>query len=131
MPLEVRFPSARFPIRRNRWERQQSCDRRGVGDQQGGWRGSKWVSTVGSRDRRNGETEERKDDAMARISRFVVVLGVGLGVGTGRLVQGEDLGQAWDIALRVNAQLQSQQAESVAAGLNLKAAQSDRLPKVR
>lgn len=68
---------------------------------------------------------------MTRISRFVVVLGVGLGVGRDRLAEGEDLGQAWDRALRVNAQLQSQQAESVAAGLNLAAARSARLPTVR
>ncbi|HZW31539.1 MAG TPA: hypothetical protein VFF52_12580, partial [Isosphaeraceae bacterium] len=61
---------------------------------------------------------------MTRMSQFVVVLGVGLGVGTGRLAPGEDLGQAWDIALRVNAQLQSQRAEAVAAGLNLAAARS-------
>ncbi len=68
---------------------------------------------------------------MTRMSQFVVVLGVGLGVGTGRLAPGEDLGQAWDIALRVNAQLQSQRAEAVAAGLNLAAARSARLPSVR
>ena len=44
---------------------------------------------------------------------------------------GQNLGQAWDIALHVNQLLQSQQAQSMAAGLNLKAAKSDRLPRIR
>jgi hypothetical protein len=43
----------------------------------------------------------------------------------------ENLGDAWSIALRVNQQLQSQQALSAAAGWNLKAAQSDRWPTLR
>ena len=67
---------------------------------------------------------------MRRISRIVVVLGLGIGWAA-RPVLGENLGQAWDTASRVNAQLQAQQAESMAAGLNVKAAKSDRFPSVR
>jgi len=91
---------------------------------------SKGSSCVGRSNRAQGDTQG-EDEAMARISRFVVVLAVGLGVGTSRLAEGEDLSQAWDLALRVNAGLQSQQAESVAAGLNLAAARSERLPSTR
>ncbi len=43
----------------------------------------------------------------------------------------ENLGDAWAIALGVNQQLQSQQALSVSAGLNLAAARSARWPTVR
>jgi outer membrane protein TolC len=45
--------------------------------------------------------------------------------------RGEDLADAWAIALRVNQQLQSRQADSMAAGLNLAAARAARLPTVR
>ncbi len=45
--------------------------------------------------------------------------------------RGENLRDAWSIALGVNQQLQSQQAESNAAGLNLAAAKSARWPTVR
>ncbi len=62
--------------------------------------------------------------------RIVIVLGLGMGCASGPVL-GEDLRQAWDTALRVNAGLQSQQAQSVAAGLTVKAAKSDRFPSVR
>jgi outer membrane protein TolC len=69
---------------------------------------------------------------MKRISRFLVVASLGLGVpGVHRPALGEDLFDAWNIALRVNAGLQSQQATTVAQGLNLRAARSDRWPTVR
>jgi hypothetical protein len=55
-------------------------------------------------DRSPGATGEGKDDTMIRRARFVLVLGVGLGLGMVHCAAGEDLGQAWDIALRVNAQ---------------------------
>ncbi len=67
---------------------------------------------------------------MRQISGIVVVLSLIIGSAP-RPVLGEDLRQAWDLAIRANAQLQAQQAESMAAGLNLKAARSDRLPAVR
>ena len=66
---------------------------------------------------------------MRRIRRIVVVLGLGVGWANGP-ARGENLSQAWDTALRVNALLQAQQAQSMAAGLNVKAAKSDRFPKV-
>jgi outer membrane protein len=69
---------------------------------------------------------------MKRISRFLAVASLGLGMaGVCRPALGEDLGDAWNIALRVNAGLQSQQATTVAQGLNLRAPRSDRLPRVR
>ena len=69
---------------------------------------------------------------MKRISRFLVVASLGLGVaGMHRSALGEDLGDAWNIALRVNAGLQSQQATTVAQGFNLQAAKSSRWPTVR
>jgi outer membrane protein len=43
----------------------------------------------------------------------------------------EDLQNAWGIALRVNEGLQAQQSQSVAAGFDLAAAKSARLPTVR
>ena len=48
-----------------------------------------------------------------------------------RPVRAENLGQAWSIALGINQGLQSQQAESIAQGLNLAAVRSARLPTVR
>jgi outer membrane protein len=73
-----------------------------------------------------------EDDVMRRISRFYAVLAVSVWLAAlAPCLAGEDLGQAWNIALHVNQQLQSQQSQSVAAGLNLKAAKSDRLPTVR
>ncbi len=48
-----------------------------------------------------------------------------------RSALGEDLGDAWNIALRVNAGLQSQQATTAAQGFNLQAAKSSRWPTVR
>jgi outer membrane protein len=69
---------------------------------------------------------------MRGISRVLVVSI--LGAGLARMdhpARGENLGDAWSIALRVNAGLQSQQATSTSAGLNLAAAKSDRFPKVR
>jgi outer membrane protein TolC len=80
----------------------------------------------------HGGNEQDEDDVMRRISRFYAVLGVSLWLAAfAPRLAGEDLGQAWNIALHVNQQLQSQQSQSVAAGLNLKAAKSDRLPTVR
>ncbi len=67
---------------------------------------------------------------MRRTTRIVVVLSVVLGRTSGP-VRGENLGEAWNTALRVNAGLQSQQAQSMAAGLSVKAAKSDRFPTVR
>jgi outer membrane protein len=69
---------------------------------------------------------------MKRISWFLAIASLCLGVAVmDRPALGEDLGDAWNIALRVNAGLQSQQATTVAQGLNLRAAKSDRLPTVR
>lgn len=45
--------------------------------------------------------------------------------------RGESLGEAWAVALRANQRLQSQQAQSVAAGFELSAAKAARLPTVR
>jgi outer membrane protein TolC len=67
---------------------------------------------------------------MRRIPWIVVIIGPII-VGLPCAALAEDLQQAWAIALRVNSQLQSQQAESMAAGLNLRAARSDRLPSIR
>jgi outer membrane protein TolC len=67
-----------------------------------------------------------------RVSRLVVALAPGIGVlAMLAPAKGEDLQQAWTIALGVNQQLQAQQAESTAAGLNLAAARSARLPTLR
>jgi len=67
-----------------------------------------------------------------RLSRPVkllaTVLAAGLAPGA---VQGEDLNQAWAIALNVNQQLQSQKAQSAASSYNLAAARSARYPTVR
>ncbi|MBV8610667.1 MAG: TolC family protein [Singulisphaera sp.] len=69
---------------------------------------------------------------MRRISRFVAALAAGLGLaGIPPTLWAENLGDAWAIALGVNQQLQAQQAQSGAAGLNLSAAKSARLPTVR
>jgi outer membrane protein len=57
-------------------------------------------------------------------------LGAGV-VGLGRPARGENLAEAWGIALRVNAGLQSQQDLTVAQGFNLKSAKSSRWPTVR
>ncbi len=67
---------------------------------------------------------------MRRISAIVIVLGLLVGRSPEAALS-EDLQQAWDLALRVNAQVQAQQSESMAAGLNLRAARSDRLPSIR
>jgi outer membrane protein len=67
---------------------------------------------------------------MRRISCIVLVFGLIVG-GASRATLAEDLQEAWAIALRVNAQLQAQQANSMAAGLNLRAAHADRLPSIR
>ncbi len=48
-----------------------------------------------------------------------------------RAARGEDLQEAWSIALRVNAGLQSQQATTMSQGFNLKAAKSSRWPTIR
>ncbi|MFI5460242.1 MAG: TolC family protein [Isosphaerales bacterium] len=67
-----------------------------------------------------------------RTPRFVVVCASAIGLlASLSPVRGENLQQAWSIALGVNQQVQSQQAESVAAGLNLAAARSARLPSLR
>ncbi len=79
-------------------------------------------------DTRSGEMRSRPGDETD--SRIAVMLGLIIGRAP-RAVLGEDLRQAWDLAIRANAQLQAQQAESMAAGLNLKAARLDRLPSVR
>ncbi len=50
---------------------------------------------------------------------------------TGRTTRGENLADAWSIALRVNAGLQSQQDLTLAQGFNLRAAKSSRWPTVR
>lgn len=69
---------------------------------------------------------------MRRISLIIIVTSlISSAHGLGETARGEDLGQAWEIALRVNAQLQSQQASSLSAGLNASAARRDRLPSVR
>jgi len=47
------------------------------------------------------------------------------------VARGEDLAQAWDIALGVNQQLQAQQEAAVAAGFTVKAEQSARYVTVR
>ncbi len=52
-------------------------------------------------------------------------------VGMPRPAPGESLSEAWGIALRVNAGLQSQQALTAAQGSNLRAARAGRLPTVR
>jgi len=67
---------------------------------------------------------------MRPVARILVILGLGVGTPS-QPVMGENLDQAWETALRVNAQLQSEQALSMAAGLNVKAARADRLPSVR
>jgi outer membrane protein TolC len=69
---------------------------------------------------------------MKRISRLLVVVGLGAGLAAmGRPARGENLSEAWGIALRVNAGLQSQQELTVGQGFNLKAAKSSRWPTVR
>ena len=78
------------------------------------------------------ELDRSEDGFMRRISWLATALTVSLALtATSRHATAEDLGQAWDIALQVNQQLQSQQALSLAAGLNLRAARSDRLPRVK
>jgi outer membrane protein TolC len=67
---------------------------------------------------------------MRRILAAMLLLGLIVGT-LDRSALGEDLQQAWDIALRVNDLLQAQQAETMAAGLNLRAARADRLPTIR
>jgi outer membrane protein TolC len=67
---------------------------------------------------------------MTRRSRPIVALALTLGLSTAA-VGAETLDQAWGIALAVSEQLQAQQLQSVAAGLNVAAARSERLPTVR
>ena len=68
---------------------------------------------------------------MKRILRFLVMVGLAGLAALDRPARGEDLADAWGIALRVNAGLQSQQDLTVAQGLNLKPARSSRWPTVR
>jgi len=69
---------------------------------------------------------------MRRIARFVAALAAGLTLGvTAPRARAENLAQAWAIALGVNQRLQSQQLQSVAAGLDVDAARAARLPTVR
>src|SRR5262245_23244550 len=69
---------------------------------------------------------------MNRILWILVAASFGLGLaGTDRPARGEDLAEAWGIALRVNAGLQSQQDLTVAQGFNLRSARSSRWPTVR
>lgn len=67
---------------------------------------------------------------MPRLTRLVRTLAL-VGLGGATAAHGEDLGEAWGIALRVNQQLQAQQSQSVAAGLSVEAAKRSRLPTVR
>ena len=98
--------------------------------QQSRWRWSKGIAGLWRRRIAIGKLREGEGHAMRPISRIIVVLGLGIGWAT-RPVLGENLRQAWDTALRVNAGLQAQQAQSMAAGLNVKAARSDRFPRKR
>jgi outer membrane protein TolC len=69
---------------------------------------------------------------MAMHARNAAALALGVILGSlCALVKAESLDQAWSVALGVNQLLQSQQSESVAAGLNAAAARSARLPSVR
>ena len=69
---------------------------------------------------------------MKRISRIVVAASLGAGLAVlDRPTWGENLAEAWNIAVRVNAGLQSQQELTAAQGLNLGAARASRLPTVR
>jgi outer membrane protein len=69
---------------------------------------------------------------MEKASRLVAAWAMG---GVAALIlgvaRGENLAQAWDIALGINPQLRARQAQSVAQGWNLAAARSARLPTVR
>jgi outer membrane protein TolC len=67
-----------------------------------------------------------------RVSHWVVALAPGIGVlAIFAPAKGENLQQAWTIALGASQQVQAQQAESMAAGLTLAAARSARLPTLR
>jgi outer membrane protein TolC len=67
-----------------------------------------------------------------RVSRVVVALPPAVGLlALLAPARAENLQQAWTIALSVNQQVQAQQAETLAAGLNLAAARSARLPTFR
>ncbi len=69
---------------------------------------------------------------MRGIARLFLVGSLVAGLaGIRRPALGEDLSEAWGIALRVNSGLQSQQELTAAQGLNLRAARADRLPTVR
>jgi outer membrane protein TolC len=69
---------------------------------------------------------------MRRIARFVAALAAGLTLSVAPpRARAENLAQAWAVALGVNQRLQSQQLQSVAAGLDVQAARAARLPTVR
>jgi outer membrane protein len=65
-------------------------------------------------------------------SVWIVTLATALAAMPGlHAARGENLAQAWTLALGLNQGLQAQQAESIAQGLNLAAARSARLPTVK
>jgi outer membrane protein TolC len=69
---------------------------------------------------------------MKRILRMVVAVCFGAGGAALDLpARGENLAEAWGIALRVNAGLQSQQDLTISQGFNLRSAKSSRWPTVR
>jgi outer membrane protein TolC len=79
-----------------------------------------------------GAERPLEGDRMRKVwTRGAALLGVFALLGSSARVAAENLAQAWDIALHVNQRLQAQQAQTVAAGLDLKAAKSDRMPRVR
>jgi outer membrane protein TolC len=68
---------------------------------------------------------------MRAVARLSVALAASLGLALGpQTARGENLAQAWSIALGVNQGLQAQQAQSAAQGYNFRAAKSARLPSV-
>jgi|GEM_PF-556184 len=68
---------------------------------------------------------------MESYAQGLVVLATSFFLTAALPVRGENLQQAWDIALGVNQQLQSQQTQASAEGLNLEAAKAARRPSVR
>jgi outer membrane protein TolC len=79
---------------------------------------------------RSIHADEDEGDSM-RTSLIVAICAATFGLFTAPSARSEDLAQAWQIALRSNGLLQSQQAETTAAGLNVAAARSARLPTLR